>query len=262
MYRTDYHTHTLYSDGHAWPEDYISYADKAGLSELGFSDHLTLTDKQQDWSIKPELLDEYCKRILDLNKSSKSLIVKLGLEVDYLPGKEEDIRHILNSYPFDYVLGSAHYLDNEAVDLGKEYYENKDLNDLYRRYFETVGKAAETGLFDIMAHPDLVRMFGYFPDKKLYKDYHKLAKVFAKSNVAIEVNTNGKNKPLNNFYPDPEYLHLFYEEGVPLCINSDTHFPSNVAQYFDKAYSLISRIGYKQMATFSKQKRIMKNISD
>ncbi len=257
MYRTDYHIHTLYSDGHGWPEDYIPKAVDAGLHELGFSDHLTLTDEQQDWSIRPELLDDYCKHVIDLNKSSKGLAIRLGLEVDYLPGKEEDIRHILNSYPFDYVLGSVHYLDKESVDLGPEYYMDKNLSELYKRYFEVVGRAAESGLFDIMAHLDLIRMFGFLPDPKPGEEYLKLARVFSKSKVAIEVNTNGFNKPLKDFYPDPEYLDLFCREGVPVCLNSDSHFPSGVAQFFDKAYPIIIKAGYKKMATFNKRIRTM-----
>lgn len=260
MYRSDYHSHTLYSDGHAWPEDYIPFAVKGGLSELGFSDHLTLTDKQQDWSIKPELLDEYCRRILDLNKSCNDLIIRLGIEVDYLPGKEEDIRHILNSYPFDYVLGSVHYLDGETVDLGPEYYETKDLYNLYCRYFEVINDAASSGLFDIMAHPDLVRIFGFIPDRDMTNEYLKLARHLKKQDVAIEVNTNGRNKPLGDFYPDPAYLHIFCNEDIPLCLNSDTHFPQGVAQYFDEAYAIIIRSGYKEMATFSKRNRNMKSI--
>lgn len=261
IYRTDYHSHTKYSDGHGWPEDYIPFAIKRGISELGFSDHLTLTEEQQDWSIKPSQLGEYCDRILSLNKNNSNIKIKLGLEIDFLPGKEDDIKAIINSYPFDYTIGSIHYLDGESVDLGPEYYQNRDLESLYSIYFETVAQAASTGLFNIMGHIDLVRMFGYFPSADLSTLYRKLAKSLKKSNVTVEINTNGRNKVLNDFYPDPVYLNIFREEGVSVCVNSDSHFPNGVGQYFDEAYAMIIGCGFKEMVTFNQRKMTLRKIS-
>lgn len=260
IYRTDYHIHTIYSDGEGVFEDYLGHALKKGINEIGFSDHLTLTETQQKWSIIPGLLNEYCDKILDLKNKNRNIIIRIGLEVDFLPGKEEEIARVTEKLPLDYLIGSVHYMNNGSVDLGPEFYEKKDLDKLYESYFELVSRAAETGLFDIMGHPDLVRIFRYFPANNPEQLYRLLAQNFKKSDVAIEINTNGMNKPLSDFYPDPAYLHIFSEEGVPVCVNSDSHRPVDTAQYFDDAYALVKKAGYKEMATFEKRKRKMVSI--
>lgn len=261
IYRTDYHIHTFFSDGKGWPEDYLDMAVKSGLSEIGFSDHLTLTPGQQDWSIDPSRLSEYCERIERLRISSNGIKIRTGLEVDYFPDREELIFNTIKDLPLDYIIGSVHFLGDESVDLGPDYYENRDIDRLFEIYFSMVGKAASSGLFDIMAHPDLVRIFRYWPSNNPEKIYRKLAAALKEHNVAIEVNTNGMNKPLADFYPDRRFLHIFREEGVPLCVNSDAHRPSQAAQYFDDAYRLVTSAGYKEMAIFEGRKREMVPIS-
>lgn len=255
IYRTDYHIHTFYSDGKALPEDYIEPAKKAGLSEIGFSDHLTLTAERQDWSIDPSLLGEYCERIIRLKEKSKGIRVKLGLEVDYFPGKEDLIYQTICQFPFDYIIGAVHFLGDEPIYLSPEFYENRDIEKLFDLYFEMIGKAAGSGLFDIMAHPDLVRIFRYYPAHNPELLYRSLAVSLKMHNVAFEINTNGMNKPLSDFYPDRRYLHVFREEGVPVCVNSDAHNPLRTAQYFDEAYKLVAGAGFTEMALFDQRKR-------
>lgn len=256
IYKTDYHIHTFYSDGKAWPEEYIDRARELGLSELGFSDHLTLTEEQQDWSIKLSLLDEYIERITRLKDSVNGLTIRLGLEVDYFPGKEEEIYKYISGLPLDYVIGSVHYMDEGSVDLGPEYYEDKDINNLFEKYFTLIARAASSQLFDFMAHPDLVRIFRYYPSANAEPMYRYLASELGKSDVAFEINTNGMNKPLRDFYPDRRYLHIFREEGVPVLVNSDAHNPGRLGQYFEDAYGLLIAAGFTEMVAFNERKRI------
>ena len=261
IYRTDYHIHTNYSDGEGWPEDYINRAVEIGLSEIGFSDHLTLTDEQQDWSIKLPMLGEYIDRVNQLKEEVTGTKVRLGLEVDYFPDKEEQINKIISGLPLDYVIGSVHYMGEGTVDLGPEYYEGKDIDRLFELYFKLIAQAASSGLFDFMAHPDLVRIFRYYPSVNAEPMYRFLAGELRKYDVAFEINTNGMNKPLRDFYPDRRYLHIFSEEGVPVCVNSDAHNPARLGQYFDDAYRLITLAGFKEMITFENRKRILKKIT-
>jgi len=258
LHRTDYHIHTRYSDGIGWPEDYIGPAIAAGLSEIGFSDHLTLAPDQKDWSIRPELLGEYSEHILRLKEENKNIMIRLGLEIDYLPGKEMEISEISRDLPLDFIIGSVHYLGEDSVDTGPEFYHDKNIDDLFESYFSIVSQAASTGLFDIIGHPDLVRIYRASPVNSPANLYRDLAKKLKKFNVTIELNTNGVNKPLGDFYPDKEYLHFFCEEGVPVCVNSDAHNPAGVAQYFDQAYSLLIHAGYQEMALFNNRKRSLK----
>ena len=255
IYRTDYHVHTIFSDGKGYPKDYIAPAIKAGLAEIGFSDHLTLTDIQQDWSILPSRIQEYCDNVLALKNRSKNIKIRLGLEVDYLPGKEDLIYNTIKNLPLDYVIGSVHYLDNLSVDISPSFYEGEDIDKIFDRYFSSVEAAASTGLFDIIAHPDLVRLYGYTPATNPEPLYRRLALSLKKHDVAIEINTNGMNKPLADFYPDRRYLPIFSEAGVAVCVNSDSHHPSKIAQFFDEAYALAIASGFTGMAVFEEGER-------
>jgi histidinol-phosphatase (PHP family) len=257
IYRTDYHIHTLFSDGRAWPEDYLAEAAGSGLSEIGFSDHLTLNDTQQEWAIKPSLLGEYFERISRLKEQNSKIKVRIGLEVDYFPGREELIYNTIKVFPFDYIIGAVHFLGDDSVDVRSDFYENRDIEKLFEQYFRVVGNAAGSGLFDIMAHPDLVRIFRYLPADNPENLYRDLASTLKKHDVAYEINTNGMNKPLSDFYPDRRFIHLFREEGVPVCVNSDAHNPRRLAQYFDEAYGLVVSAGYKEMAVFEKGERLL-----
>lgn len=257
IYKTDYHIHTTFSDGRSAPEDYIESALNAGLSEIGFSEHLTPFMPPQKWNMDPANIGKYVEHIDSLRRSIKQVKVRTGLEVDFFPGREEETRAILSSLPLDYVIGSVHYQGDVTVDLGPEYYEGKDIDNLYYTFFETVNAAVRSRLFDIIAHCDLIRIYNYKPSRDTEPYYRKLARTMKKNNVAFEINTNGRNRPVGDFYPDRKFLHIFREENVPVCVNSDAHMPSRVGQYFDEAYRLLKDAGYTEMAVFENRKRKM-----
>jgi histidinol-phosphatase (PHP family) len=258
IYRTDYHMHSTFSDGCAIPEDYITPALNAGLSEIGFSEHITLFMDLQSWNMDPANINRYINHIERLRESTTGIIIRTGLEVDYFPGRESETHEFLRNLPLDYVIGSVHYQGDQSVDSGPEYYRGKDVDRIFSMYFETVCEASASGLFDIVGHCDLVRIYGYKASdpKSLYS---KLARVMKENDVAFEVNTNGRNKPLSDFYPDRRFLNIFHEEGVPVCVNSDAHMPQRVGQYFDEAYELLRYTGFTEMAVFEKRKRTMKS---
>jgi histidinol-phosphatase (PHP family) len=255
IYRTDYHIHTTFSDGKALPDDYIPAAMEAGLSEIGFSEHLNLFSPDLTWCMDPQRIDEYTGYIAALKKRNSSIQIRTGLEIDYFPGREKELSEFLDGIKLDYRIGSVHYQGERTVDLGPEFYEGKDIDSLYEAYFETVIKAANSGLFDIIGHCDLIRIYCYRPTTDPAPLYRKLARAMRKNNVAFEVNTNGRNKPLQEFYPDPAFLHVFKSENVPVCVNSDAHMPSRAGQFFDEAYSLLRKAGFCEMAGFCERKR-------
>lgn len=257
IYRTDYHMHSSYSDGRSVPEDYISPAISAGLSEIGFSEHLTLFKDLEDWNMNPVNISPYINHLETLRNKTKEIKIKIGLEVDYFAGKEKEIHDYLASFPLDYIIGSVHFLGEKPVDLGPEFYEGKSIDRLFESYFESVIKAVESGLFDIIAHCDLIRIYGYKPTGDMEPLYRKLARSMKNSNITFEINTNGRNRPLADFYPDRRFLHVFRDENVPVCVNSDAHMPSRVGQYFDEAYELLRYTGFNEMAVFDKRVRRM-----
>lgn len=254
-YKTDYHIHTTFSDGKAVPEDYIPAALEAGLSEIGFSEHLNLFNPDLTWCMDPARAVEYTRYIDDLKKTHKGVMIRKGLEVDYFPGREKEIAAFLNELDLDYRIGSVHYQGEKTVDLGPEFYEGKNVDLLWEAYFDTVIAAVNSGLFDIIGHCDLIRIFRYLPSYDPTPLYRKLAREMKKNNITFEINTNGRNKPLREFYPDPKFLHVFKNEEVPVCVNSDAHMPSRVGQFFDEAYSLLKNTGYNEMASFSGRQR-------
>ncbi|MGA2405160.1 MAG: histidinol-phosphatase [Bacteroidales bacterium] len=257
IYKTDYHMHSSYSDGRSDPEDYIASAIAAGLSEIGFSEHLSLFKDLEDWNMNPVNISHYISHLENLKNSIKSIKIKIGLEVDFFAGKEKEIFPFLSSLPLDYIIGSVHYLGEKTVDVGPEFYEGKSIDRLFESYFDSVTSAVASGLFDIIGHCDLIRIYGYKPSSDQEPLYRKLAKTMKTHNVVFEVNTNGRNRPLADFYPDRRFLHIFREENVPVCINSDAHMPSRVGQYFDEAYELLRYIGFTEMAVFDKRVRKM-----
>jgi histidinol-phosphatase (PHP family) len=257
IYRTDYHVHSLFSDGKSAPEDYIAPAVANGLKELGFSEHFTMFMGSLNWSMDAQAVKQYLTHISKLSKNTRSIIVKTGLEVDFFPGKEEEINSFLDGISVDYVIGSVHYLGDATVDIGPEFYEGKNINKLYEQYFDRVASAAASGLFDIIAHCDLIRIYGFMPSLDQEPLYRNLAKSFKIHDVTFEINTNGRNRPIGDFYPDRKFLKIFREENVPVCVNSDAHMPSRVAQYFDEAYELLRNVGYSEMAVFDKRERFM-----
>jgi histidinol-phosphatase (PHP family) len=257
IYRTDYHMHSVYSDGRAVPEDYISSAVAAGLSEIGFSEHLTLFKDLEDWNMNPVNVTPYINHLQSLQNSVKDIKIKIGLEVDYFSGKEKELRAFLDPLPLDYIIGSVHYLGEKTVDVGPEFYEGKSIDRLFEAYFDSVIEAVASGIFDIIGHCDLIRIYGYKPSADFEPLYRKLARAMKKADVAFEVNTNGRNRPLADFYPDRRFLKVFREENVPVCVNSDAHMPFRVGQYFDEAYDLLRYTGFTEMAVFEKRVRKM-----
>jgi histidinol-phosphatase (PHP family) len=257
IYKTDYHMHSSYSDGRSVPDDYIAPALAAGLSEIGFSEHLTLFKDLEDWNMNPVNISPYINHLKTLQSTIKNIKIKIGLEVDFFPGKEKEIFSYLQALPLDYIIGSVHYLGEKTVDVGPEFYEGKSIDRLFESYFDSVIEAAASDLFDILGHCDLIRIYGYKPVSDLEPLYRKLAKTMKEHDIAFEVNTNGRNRPLADFYPDRRYLHIFREENVPVCVNSDAHMPSRVGQYFDEAYDLLRYIGFTEMAVFDKRVRRM-----
>jgi histidinol-phosphatase (PHP family) len=257
IYKTDYHIHTTFSDGRDSPEACIMTAVKMGFMEIGISDHLHPVRERQQWCMDHKRLPEYCDSIIRLGKDHQDIAVRLGIEIDYIPGMEKETEKLINAYPFDYIIGSVHYLGMETVDLDPEFYIGKDIDLIYENYFNLVCEAASAGLFDIIGHPDLVRIHRFKPDNDISFLYRMIASAFEVYDIAFELNTNGRNKPLRDFYPDRKYLGLFAEHGVPVCVNSDAHFPERTGQYFDEAYELLKRSGYREMAVFKSRERYM-----
>lgn len=248
----DYHIHTARC-GHASGrmEEYVKQALTLGLKEIGFADHIPMywldkKDRDPTLAMPEEELENYVRAVHMLQAEYPGINIRLGIEVDYIPGHEEKARRILERYPFDYVLGSVHYVDGWGFDNPAyiDRYKTIDLDRLYRRYFALVQQAACSGLFTIMAHPDLVKKFGYRPHTDLQELYDETARAFAEAGVCAEVSTAGLRVPAAEIYPSEEFLRACRNHAVPVTTGSDAHSPDLVGHGFDRAIELLTRVGY------------------
>ncbi len=264
----DYHCHTNLC-GHASGEmeEYISSARLKGLPELGFSDHLPmywLPEKERNpgLAMSEKELPFYVAKVIKLREENSDLSIKLGIEADYIPCKKIALSRLLNSHPFDYVLGSVHFVNGWAVDnpANKNEYEHLNLDEIYTAYFSCLQSAARSGLFNIMAHPDLIKKFGYRPKKDLTYLYEQTAVIFAKANVCAEVNTAGIRYPAREIYPSLELLRLFNKYGVSATVGSDAHHPEQVGEDWKEAAFYLKEAGYREIAAFSGRRPTMVKI--
>ncbi|MCB2196673.1 MAG: histidinol-phosphatase HisJ family protein [Bacteroidetes bacterium] len=254
----DYHTHSEYSDGIHTYNDLIQSAIGKGIEEIGFSDHLCL--HYPEWAVPEAKFDNLKQDIIALKNMKSPLNIKFGLEVDYIEGKENEVKEYIEKFPVDYIIGSVHYINSWNFDTNPADYKNIDIDSFYRDYYRLIQKAARSELFDIMGHIDVPKKFGHYPSFKLEPFYKQTAKVFAESDVVIEINTGGLDKPCGEFYPGNDFLKECYLQNVPVTLGSDAHSANEVARYFDQAVTLLKQIGYKQIAVFTNRNRSFKKI--
>ena len=255
----DYHMHTPLC-GHAVgePLEYAEAAVEIGLEEIGFSDHAPFVHYEDPGiTMNIKQLPEYYRMMEDVRKKYSNLLrIKIGIEADYIPGYEKKTKAILEDYPYDYVIGSVHFIKNWGFDNPEErdQWNEQDLDQVYRDYYELLRQCAQTGMYDIMAHVDLVKKFGHRATGDMTDEVKKTAQVFKECGVAIEINTAGLRKPVKEMYPSLWNLKIYAQEGVPLTFGSDSHNPSEVGRDFKKALLLAQEAGYGEYILFRGRK--------
>jgi histidinol-phosphatase (PHP family) len=257
----DYHMHTpLCRHAVGEPVDYARRAVEIGLTEIGFSDHSPRRqDNFDNWRMNFSQLDEYVEKVRLAQKEFPQLTIRLALEVDYFPNGEDWIRELAERHPWDYFIGSVHYVsDSWAIDDPQKLSEWKarDSFEVWQIYFERLTKAVESKLFEIIGHTDLPKKFGHKPNKDCTPLYEKFLDATKKSGCAIELNTAGLRKDCKEIYPSREILKLAFLKGVPICFGSDAHAPQEVGMNFPEAISLARETGYKESCRFTKRKRM------
>ena len=163
----------------------------------------------------------------------------------------------MRRYDWDYVLGGVHFIDDWGFDDSRYVagFDNWDIDALYARYFDLIGASAETGLFDTIAHSDLVKKFGHRPGGDLSELYTRLAARLSNAGVCVEVNTGGLRKPVAEMYPHPDLLRAYHAAGVPVTLGSDAHAPNEVAADLSAATSLLENVGYTTYARYARRER-------
>jgi histidinol-phosphatase (PHP family) len=256
----DYHMHTpLCRHATGEPAELAAHAVKVGLTEIGFSDHNPMPrDDFDDWRMKVSELDRFVAGVEQARRGFPQLVIKLALEVDYLPGYEDWVRELAGRHPWDYFIGSVHYVSPAwAIDSPHQLSEWKkhDPMEVWTAYFERLTLAAKSGLFDIIGHADLCKKFCFIPPQDCTSLYRAFLEAAKANGVAMELNTAGLRKDCKEIYPSPRIVGMAAELGVPITFGSDAHAPGEVGMNWPEALQLARSAGYTQTCRFTRRKR-------
>ena len=257
----DYHMHTRLTDGVGEPVEYATIALERGVTEIGISDHAPLADRVTDWNMKETDLPLYVQMVCEAKRRYPQLTIKLGLEVDYLPDCADWVRDLASRYPWDYFLGSVHFIGEWTVDKSAECWAGENINERWRQYFDLWTQAAQSRLFDSLAHPDLPKKFGHFPSMDFTEIYKAALRAVRAAGCAIEVSTAGLRKPCRQIYPSANFLQLAHQLDIPVTLGSDAHLPSDVGADFDQAVALLHSCGYQQICQFNQRQRTLVSLT-
>ncbi|QSF45258.1 histidinol-phosphatase HisJ [Paenibacillus tianjinensis] len=265
----DYHTHHERC-GHAVGklEEYVQRGIELGLQQLGLSDHLPLIHVDPE-NYYPEMamplaeLPRYVEECLTLKERYRGVIeLRVGLEADYIEGYEEQIRDLLSPYPWDYLIGSVHFLGEWDITDHRQTHgwEGKDVMEVYRRYYDAVRKSALSGLYDIIGHMDVIKRFGFGPqtqeDKAEARELERSAlEAIAASGIAMELNASGLSKPCAEMFPAEHVLQQAHTLAIPLTLGSDAHDPAKLGDGLQEARDLLWRTGFRELAVFESRRR-------
>jgi histidinol-phosphatase (PHP family) len=268
---TDFHVHlrpdSFPSDASEYftaanAERYREAASERGIELLGVAEHVhrftaSLDVWRHPWWERNAVddIDEYCRFVRE------DTDLKLGIEADFVAGREDRMANLLDARDWDYVVGSVHFLRDAAVDMDEwDVWESGDPDKVWSRYFETLGEAARSGMYDILAHPDLVKVWGKqrpLPEGDLRRFYDLAMDGIADSDVAIEVSTAGLRKPVGEIYPARAFLEMCLEAGRPVALSSDAHVPDQLGSHYDEAARMLRSMGVGEIADFEGRERRM-----
>ena len=250
----DYHMHTVLSDGKNTYEEMIRMAISKGLDEIGFSDHVCL--KPVDWAIRMEDIPVMTRQILDLKSEYENQIqIRYGIEVDYFPGYENELEDLIESIPVDYVIGSVHFIGDWNFDTDQSLYGKWSNDKLYEMYFVLIQQAAQSGLFDVIGHIDIIKKFRVYPETNQDMLFEETIKIIKDRNLVVELNTGGMDRPCAEFTPGSRLLELCHNYHVPVTLSSDAHRVEQIARHYEHATALLSHIGYTEIVGFNKRIR-------
>jgi histidinol-phosphatase (PHP family) len=266
---TDYHLHLRTDEigkaeeafTHENVDRYLAAAEEQGIGELGVSEHVYRFTHALDLWRHPywegqavDDLDAYCEFV-------RSTPLRLGIEADFIRGAEDRTASLLEARDFDYVIGSVHYLgdrgavDDQRYDVWSSF---PDADSLWQSYFEWQAELVRSGLFDIVSHPDLVKIWGGnrpMPESDPRFHYEPFLEAVAESGIAVEVSTAGLRKPVGEIYPSRALAEMFVEAGAEFALSSDAHTPDQVGFGYEQAVEFFADLGVDRICVFEGRER-------
>ncbi|MCK9250200.1 MAG: histidinol-phosphatase HisJ family protein [Solirubrobacteraceae bacterium] len=280
---TDYHVHLRPDERPSEPERYFTTdnasryreaAGERGITELGVAEHIHRFEQALEiwqhpfWRFSAtDDVDAYCAFVREETD------LRLGIEADFIPGREDHLARFIDARDWDYVVGSVHFLADRGVDA--EYSETGDnwdvwkgagsADEVWKRYFETLAEAARCGLYDILAHPDLVKVWGHarpVPERDPRFHYEPAIEAIADTGIVVEVSTAGLRKPVGEVYPAKAFLEMVADAGNPVALSSDAHRPEHLGYGYAEALDLLREVGITELTTFDRRERRSVPIED
>jgi len=241
-------------------EEYGRKAEQKKIEEVGFSDHIFLKHLGSYSDFLVNAMPVYVQDFL-VFKEKVGMPVKLGVEVDFFPDIIEKMRVFISEYPFDYVIGSVHVIGEWIIDepSAKDEYSRRDPFQIYDEYFRLVREMCGCRLFDVIGHPDLIKIFGTRPKEDLTQIYEDTAETIARSKMCAEINAKGVDRPCREIYPGEQFLKILYDHDVPIVFGSDAHEPNDLGRNLEEAVRLAKKVGYVEACRFScREKELVK----
>lgn len=252
-----YHVHSLWSDGEGEIADIIRKGREIGLDEIGISDHYVITPdrRQLDWSMPIDGLDDYVDAVQSAaGEAGEDMIVRLGIEADFFPETVEELREVLASQPFDYVIGSVHIVDGFPIDCDASHWEKlspAERDDVIKLYWVRVRQMAESGVFDFVGHVDLTKKFAYYPVIDVSGEITSALDAIARADMAVELNTAGWFMPCAEGYPSPAILQGCFARDIPMLVSADSHTPGNLIRAYERGYRILRDTGYTEIVSYA-----------
>jgi histidinol-phosphatase (PHP family) len=265
---TDYHLHLRPDEageaGEYFTEEnvdrYLAAAEEHGIDELGVSEHVyRFAQALEIWrhpyweGQAADDLDAYCEFV-------RTTPLRLGIECDFVPGSEDRIANLLER-GFDYVVGSVHFLGERGAVDDRRYdvWEKiSDPDELWATYFRWQAELVRSGLFDIVSHPDLVKIWGHdrpHPQRDPRFHYEPLVEAIDECGIAVEVSTAGLRKPVQEIYPARTLAEMCVDAGADFALSSDAHGPNQFGYGYDEAIELLASLGVERICVFEGRER-------
>jgi histidinol-phosphatase (PHP family) len=250
----DYHIHAAahgeYTYSADWIEKFLAAAARRGICDIGLSEH-------QEYS---ELVD--WAAVEKASSKAEQIKIRLGLEADYIPGQENLIKNHILARNYDYIIGSVHFIEGWGFDHPdfRGQFEQSDIDKTYENYFNLVQGMVQSGLYDIVGHMDLIKLWGHRPRRNISSFISPVLKAVKWSGMVVELNSAGLRKPVHEFYPAAEIIKEMYSLNIPITLGSDAHHPDQVGEDFDILVRTASRVGYNSIMTFEQRRQIKVNM--
>lgn len=261
----DYHNHTtLCHHAHGTVDQYLVRATELGIAEYGFAEHSwwmirpdtrNLCPSREETALYLRWMDE-ARELYDGTRGRP--LLRVGLEADWVPDMLAPAREFVASYPFDYIIGSVHHIQDPSSGrwVGAWWFDSRELDAVYEAYFDQVAQLARSGLCDILGHLDVIRRSGRVPQRGVLPFVERILPALVESGVAVEINASGRDHLNCDFFPAHDVLRLLVEAGVPITFGSDAHAVAHVGRYKEDVVRYLYDCGGREFVRFEKRRAI------